>query len=63
MGRKGRMQLHADPNEQSGYVIFGKYRTTVSGEEEILAASVSHAREVVPAGEAVGVSPVDGEYL
>lgn len=44
---------------------------TVSGEEEILAAGgsycvpagVSHAREVVPAGEAAGVSPVDGEYL
>lgn len=62
------MQLHADPNEQSGYVIFGKYRTTVSGEEEILAAGdsycvpagVSQVWEGIQAGE---VSSVRGEYL
>lgn len=54
-----------------GYVLSGTYRMTVSGEEEILAAGgsycvpagVSHAREVVPAGEAAGVSPVGGECL
>lgn len=68
MGRKGRMQLHADPNEQSGYVISGKYRTTVSGEEEILAASdsyclaagVSQVEEGIQAGE---VFSLRGEYL
>lgn len=54
------MQLHADPNEQSGYVIFGKYRTTVSGEEEILAASVSQVWEGIQAGE---VFSLRGEYL
>lgn len=65
------MQLHADPNEQSGYVISGKYRVTVSGKEEILAvggsycvpAGVPPASEVIQAGEAAGVSPVGGECL
>lgn len=62
------MRLHAHPNEQSGYVIFGKYRTTVSGEEEILAASdsycvpasVSQVWEGIQAGE---VFSLRGEYL
>lgn len=68
MGRKGRMRLHADPNEQSGYVISGKYRTTVSGEEEILTAGDSYClvAGVSQVGEGIQtseVSSVRGEYL
>lgn len=64
--------LHSHPNEQSGYVISGKYRLRVGEQEEILItgdsysipANVPHSIEVIEAGEVVDVfTPPRQDYL
>lgn len=63
---------HAHPNEQSGYVISGKYRITIDGKEEYLnpgdsyaiPENVPHSMEVIEAGEVIDVfTPVRQDYL
>lgn len=63
---------HAHPNEQSGYVISGKYRIKFLDMDEILLPgdsysipeNVSHCWEVIEAGEVIDVfTPVRLDYL
>ena len=63
---------HAHPNEQSGYVISGKYRIMIDGKEEYLnpgdsyaiPENVPHSMEVIEAGEVIDVfTPVRQDYL
>ena len=64
--------LHSHPNEQSGYVISGKYRIIYQGIDEILTAgdsysipeNIPHSWEVIEAGEAIDVfTPPRQDYL
>ena len=64
--------LHSHPNEQSGYVVSGKYRIKYQGIDEILTAGDSysipenmpHSWEVIEGGEAIDVfTPVRMDYL
>lgn len=63
---------HTHPNEQSGYVISGRYRMIVNGQEYELNAgdsyavpgNVPHSFEVIEAGEVVDVfTPIREDYL
>lgn len=64
--------LHSHPNEQSGYVISGKYCLKVGKQEDILIAgdsysipaNVPHGIEIIEAGEVVDVfTPPRQDYL
>lgn len=64
--------FHKHPNEQSGYVVSGRYKLKFAGEEHLLAAGdtysiladVEHAIEIIEAGEVVDVfSPIRQDYL
>ena len=54
---------HDHPNEQSGYVVSGRYRLVVAGEETIIEAGdsyaitgdVEHELEVLESGEVIDV--------
>lgn len=63
---------HAHPNEQSGYVISGKYKITIAGEENLITVgdsyvipeNVLHSMEVIEAGEVIDVfTPIREDYL
>lgn len=64
--------MHAHPNEQSGYVISGKYRLKFNDFDQILEygdtytipANVQHCIEIIDAGEVVDVfTPPRADYL
>jgi quercetin dioxygenase-like cupin family protein len=64
--------FHKHPNEQSGYVISGKYKLKFGGEEYYLTigdtysipADVEHSIEILEAGEVIDVfSPIRQDYL
>ena len=64
--------FHKHPNEQSGYVISGRYKLKFDGEEYLLSAGdtysipadVEHSIEIIEAGEVVDVfSPIRQDYL
>lgn len=64
--------FHKHPNEQSGYVISGKYNLKFNGQEHSLTvgdtysipANVEHSIEIIEAGEVVDVfSPIRQDYL
>jgi quercetin dioxygenase-like cupin family protein len=64
--------FHKHPNEQSGYIISGKYKLKFGGEEFLLAegdtysipADVEHSIEIREAGEVVDVfTPIRQDYL
>lgn len=63
---------HAHPNEQSGYVISGKYRlkfgnnnqTLEAGDSYSIPENVEHSFEILEAGEVVDVfTPIRQDYL
>ena len=63
---------HAHPNEQSGYVISGKYRITFSNYDQLLEAgdtytipaNVEHSIEIIIPGEVVDFfTPPRQDYL
>ena len=63
---------HKHPNEQSGYVISGRYKLTMEGEEYFLKegdtysipANIEHSLEIIEAGEVVDTfSPIRQDYL
>jgi unsaturated pyranuronate lyase len=64
--------LHAHPNEQSGYVISGKYVININGEENIIEKgdsysipkNIEHSLKVIIAGEVIDTfSPPRMDYL
>lgn len=64
--------VHQHPNEQSGYVISGKYKLKFDGQEFLLSegdtysipANIEHSIEILQAGEVVDVfSPIRQDYL
>ncbi|SFE88880.1 Cupin domain-containing protein [Chitinophaga sp. CF118] len=64
--------FHKHPNEQSGYVVSGKYKLKFGGEEFLLTpgdsysipANVEHSIEIIEAGEVVDVfTPIRQDYL
>ena len=64
--------FHKHPNEQSGYVLSGKYKLKFGGEEYMLTegdtysipADTEHSIEIIEAGEVVDVfSPIRQDYL
>lgn len=64
--------MHSHPNEQSGYVVSGKYRikcnetdeVLVSGDSYSIPENVPHSWEVIEAGEVIDVfTPIREEYL
>lgn len=67
-----RVPEHHHPNEQSGYVISGKYRLKYQNYEEIIVpgdsysipANSAHSLEVIEAGEVIDVfTPIRQDYL
>lgn len=63
---------HSHPNEQSGYVISGKYRIRFGNTDEVLMPgdsysipeNVPHGWEVIEAGEVIDVfTPIRRDYL
>jgi len=63
---------HAHPNEQSGYVISGKYRLIIEtldvelnpGDSYSIPENVSHSFEVIEGGEVIDVfTPIREDYL
>ena len=67
-----KVPSHAHPNEQSGYVISGKYRIIFQGVNEILfpgdsysiPENIDHSWEVIEEGEVIDVfSPPRLDYL
>jgi len=67
-----RVPMHAHPNEQSGYIVCGKYRLKFNGHDEILEsgdsytipANVQHTIEIIEAGEVVDIfTPPREDYL
>ncbi|MCC8172964.1 MAG: cupin domain-containing protein [Odoribacter sp.] len=65
-------ELHTHPNEQSGYVISGKYRLVYGENEMILEAgdsysipeNIPHSMEVLEGGEVIDVfTPIREDYL
>jgi quercetin dioxygenase-like cupin family protein len=65
-------RLHKHPNEQSGYVISGKYRIVIGdevreigpGDSYTIPRDVNHSIEILVAGEVVDVfSPPRKDYL
>jgi len=64
--------FHKHPNEQSGYVISGKYTLSFNGKEYELSpgdsysipANVEHAIKIIEAGEVLDVfTPIRQDYL
>ena len=64
--------LHSHPNEQSGYVISGKYRIKFQNTDDILVAgdsysipeNVEHSLEVIEEGEVIDVFvPIRQDYI
>jgi quercetin dioxygenase-like cupin family protein len=64
--------FHKHPNEQSGYVISGKYKLKFEGKEHKLSegdtysipANIEHSIEILEAGEVVDVfTPIRQDYL
>ena len=64
--------FHQHPNEQSGYVISGKYKLKFAGEEFLLSegdtysipANMEHSIEIIEAGQVVDVfTPIRQDYL
>jgi quercetin dioxygenase-like cupin family protein len=64
--------LHSHPNEQSGYVISGKYRikvqnlieTLTPGDSYSIPENIDHAWEVIEEGEVIDVfTPIRQDYL
>lgn len=64
--------FHKHPNEQSGYVISGKYKLKFGGKEHELSegdtysipANIEHSIEILEAGEVVDVfTPIRQDYL
>ena len=57
------VRTHGHPNEQSGYVVSGRYRLVIEGEETVIEAgdsyvipeSVEHGLEVLEPGEVIDV--------
>lgn len=69
---ENKVPVHVHPNEQSGYVISGKYRIRYQETDEILVAgdsysipeNVPHSWELIEAGEVIDVfTPVREDYL
>ncbi len=63
---------HKHPNEQSGYIISGKYKLSFNGHEYLLSegdtysipADIEHTFEIIEAGQVVDVfSPIRQDYL
>lgn len=64
--------MHAHPNEQSGYIVSGKYRLKFeqydqlmeAGDSYTIPANVPHSFEIIEAGEVVDVfTPPREDYL
>lgn len=64
--------FHKHPNEQSGYIVSGKYKLKFNEREYLLnegdsysiPANVEHSLEIIVAGEVVDVfSPIRQDYL
>ncbi len=64
--------FHKHPNEQSGYVISGKYNLKFGGKEYLLSAGdsysipadVEHSLEIIEAGQVIDVfMPIRQDYL
>lgn len=64
--------MHAHPNEQSGYIVSGKYRLKFNEYDEILEsgdsytipANIQHTLEILESGEVVDVfTPPRADYL
>ena len=64
--------FHNHPNEQSGYIISGKYNLKLNGQEYLLSsgdaysipANIEHSFEIIEAGEVIDVfSPIRQDYL
>jgi len=64
--------FHKHPNEQSGYVISGKYNLKFGGEEYLLSegdtysipANTEHSIEIIQAGQVVDFfTPIRQDYL
>ncbi|MDR2146343.1 MAG: cupin domain-containing protein [Tannerella sp.] len=64
--------FHKHPNEQSGYVISGKYKLKFGGNEHLLSAGdsysipadVEHTVEIIDAGEVIEIfTPIRQDYL
>jgi quercetin dioxygenase-like cupin family protein len=64
--------FHQHPNEQSGYVISGKYNLKFGGEEYLLSegdtysipANVEHSIVIIEAGQVIDVfTPIRQDYL
>jgi quercetin dioxygenase-like cupin family protein len=64
--------FHKHPNEQSGYVLSGKYKLKMGGVEYTLTvgdtysipADVEHSMEIIEEGEVIDVfSPIRKDYL
>ena len=67
-----KVPLHSHPNEQSGYVISGKYRIKyqhineilIPGDSYSIPENIEHAMEVIEAGEVIDTfSPPRQNYL
>lgn len=66
------LPLHSHPHEQSGYLVGGKIRLTIGGEEHLvgpgdswcIAGGIKHGAEIVEDSVAIEVfAPVRKEYL
>lgn len=64
--------MHAHPNEQSGYVISGRYRLRMGGQNAIIEKgdsyaipeNMEHGLDVLEAGEVIDVfTPIREDYL
>jgi len=64
--------FHKHSNEQSGYIISGKYKLKFGGQEYLLSvgdtysipADIEHSLEIIEAGEVIDVfSPIRQDYL
>ena len=67
-----KVPLHSHPNEQSGYIISGKYRIRYQNNDAILIPgdsysipeNIEHSMEVIEAGEVIDTfSPPREDYL
>lgn len=63
---------HSHPNEQSGYVISGKYKIRIDNKEFLITTgdsyaileNITHSIEVIEAGEIIDVfTPIRKDYL
>ncbi len=64
--------FHKHPNEQSGYIISGKFRLSVENQEYVLSVgdtysileNIEHSMDVIEAGEIIDVfTPIRKDYL